>query len=458
MTSQQKAKVVDEILQGNLIQLMLKLSIPGIVGMLLIGLNTFLDALFAGRLIGETALAAISLALPLTHVVTGCALLVGVGCASVLSRAIGSGDIKTQSKIFGTLTLMSVIISLLITILGYGFGEELISFMGGEGEVAALGAAYFKTYMLGSVFFVLAVASSQLIKSEGKIGLATTFAAISVLVNTILNPIFISVFHWGIQGVALATIISMVVYSIVNFTYFNSNKTSIPVTSRKLTLAVDLIPAILSVGLSVLLMEVMGIVQQVVIFKSIAHYGTDTDIAFAGATLNLYGLAVTPVYGFVQALQPVIGINYGARDYERLNKAYFVFGIGGTILLSLVWLPLQLSPPTFLGLLLPNVPFTTNDLLNFRIVTLLLPVLSFVFCSITLFQSIGNAKIAGIIVFSRQVFLFIPVVLILPLFLGINGIYYSLTAVDSLVGLIIALFTWLEFKKLSIQLKAKSHS
>lgn len=455
MTSEQETKVTDEILQGNLIQLMLKLSIPGIVGMLLIGLNPFLDALFAGRLIGENALAAISLALPLTTIVVGCALLVGIGSASVLSRAIGAGDIKTQSNIFGTFIILSLIVSFFITILGYSFSEPLISFMGGKGEVASLGSEYFKTYMLGSVFFVLAVGSSQLIKSEGKIGLATIFAAISVVTNTILNPLFVAVFHWGIQGIALATIVANLVYAIVNCSYFISGKSSIPVQVKKLTLSVDLLPPILSVGISVFIMEVMTIVQQVMIFKSLAYYGTDTDLAFAGATLNLYSLAVTPVYGFVQALQPVIGINYGAGNHHRMKKAYFIFGIGGTILLSIIWLPIQLYPATFLSWLLPKVAFTANDLLNFRIVNILLPILSFVFCSITLFQSIGNGKIAGIIVVARQVFLFIPVVLILPLFIGINGIYYSLTAVDILVSLVVAFFTWMELDRFQLRMSAK---
>ena len=305
------------------------------------------------------------------------------------------------------------------------------------------------------VFFVLAVGSSQLIKSEGKIGLATIFAAISVVTNTILNPLFVGVFHWGIQGIAFATIVSNLVYTLVNFTYFISGKSSMAVQLKKLTLSLDLLSPILSVGISVFIMEVMTIVQQVVIFKSIAYYGTGTDIAFAGATLNLYSLAVTPVYGFVQALQPVIGINYGSGNHNRMKQAYFIFGIGGTILLTVIWLPLQLYPATFLSWLLPKVVFTANELLNLRIVTILLPILSFVFCSITLFQSIGNGKVAGIIVVARQVFLFIPVVLILPLFIGINGIYYSLTAVDILVSLVVALFTWMELDRIQLQISVK---
>lgn len=111
MTSQKQSQLTNEILQGNLVKLMFKLSIPGILGMLLLGLNNFTDILFAGQLIGKTAVAGISLALPLTNILTGFALLVGIGSASVLSRAIGSGDIKTQSKIFGNLIVMSLVIS-----------------------------------------------------------------------------------------------------------------------------------------------------------------------------------------------------------------------------------------------------------------------------------------------------------------------------------------------------------
>ncbi|MBD2344910.1 MATE family efflux transporter [Anabaena subtropica] len=456
MTLQKKSQIKNEILQGNLIKLMFKLSTPGILGMLLIGLNTFVDALFAGRLMGETALAAISLALPLTFIAVGCALSVGVGSASVLSRSIGSGDSKTQSKIFGNLIILSLIVSFLITISGYLFGEKLIAFMGGEGEVASSAISYFKTYILGSVFLVTAVSSSQLIKAEGKIVLATCFAGLYVLVNTILNFIFVSIFKWEIQGIALATVISAIAYAIVNCTYFISGKSSISVNYQKLTLSLDLLPAILTVGLSVMLSQVTGIVQEIVLFKSMAYYGTDTDIAFGGASIRLYSLAIAPLYGLVQALQPVIGMNYGANNYQRLKKSYLTFTMGGTIFLILIWLPLQLFPKIFLSWLIPDFNFTDNDLLNFHIVTFLLPCLSFVSCSIVFFEAIGNGKIAGIITLTGQIILFLSILLTFPIVFGVNGIYYGVASVNILTFLIVALFTWIEFRK--IYLKTMSQS
>jgi putative MATE family efflux protein len=451
MTTEPQSKVTHEILNGNLIQLMLKLTVPGILGMLLIGFNTFLDALFAGQLIGETALAAISLALPLTSIVIGCAHLIGVGSASVLSRAIGSEDVKTKSRIFGTLVIMSVIIAFFITLLGYFFSDALIAFMGGEGEVAAAGAEYFQIYTLGSVFYILAVASSQLIKSEGKIRLAMIFAGVFVILDAILNPIFISVFNWGIRGVAFSTVISMLIYSILNIGYFLSAKSSIPVNPKKLTLAIDLLPAILSIGFTALLMEIISLVEQSVIFKSIAQYGTEHDIAVAGATLRVYALALIPVEGFVQALQPIIGMNYGAKNYHRLKQAFFTFTIGATLCLGLIWLPLHLLPATFLGILLPSVNFTNDDLLNFQIINLLLLILPLGFCSVTFFQSIGNGKAASLLILAKSLFFLIPFVLILSAYLGARGVYYGMLFTDILVVLISLLITWLEFKKLGAQ-------
>ncbi|MBD2775775.1 MATE family efflux transporter [Iningainema tapete] len=454
MTKKLQPNITNEILNGDLIKLMFKLSIPGIMGMLLIGLNTFVDALCAGQLIGETALAAISLAIPLTSIVIGCAMSVGVGSASVLSQAIGSGDTKTQSKIFGNLIIISVIVSSLLTILGYSFGKELIALMGGEGEVASYGADFFKTYMLSSIFLVIAVSSSQLIKAEGKIALATLFAGIYVIVNCILNPIFVLSFNLGIQGIALATVVSAIVYSLINCSYFFCGKSSIPVNPKKLTLSLDLLPAILSVGGAVMFMQVVGIVQQIVLFKAFAHYGTDSDIAFGGATIRLFALVTTPLYGFVQALNPVIGMSYGARDYKRIKNAYLTFAVGGSVFLILLWIPLQLEPKMFLRWLIPDFNFTYNDLLNFRIVIFFIPISSFISCSIALFQSIGNGKIVGFITILKQIILFVPMVLILPIFFGVNGIYYSAAFVEIVASLIVAVVTWRELRKVYFKLIA----
>ncbi|MFN6565774.1 hypothetical protein [Dendronalium sp. ChiSLP03b] len=173
--------------------------------------------------------------------------------------------------------------------------------------------------------------------------------------------------------------------------------------------------------------------------------------------LSLYFLTVTKIYsqnleikaskGFQRLGSPKV-IKEG---YQRLKNAYLTFGIGGTIFLILVWLPLQIFPKTLIRWLIPDFDFSYNDLLNFHIVTFLLPFASFVACSIEFFQAIGNAKIIGVITAIRHIILFLPILLIFPIFLGVDGIYYGVASVELLISLIIFLFTWIEFRKLGFK-------
>ncbi|WP_414620785.1 MATE family efflux transporter [Calothrix sp. CCY 0018] len=449
MTSQKQSQITNEILEGNLIKLMFKLSVPSILGILMLSLNTFIDALFAGRFIGETALAGISLALPLTNIVNGFASLIGVGSASVLSRAIGSGDIKTQSKIFGNLIIMSVVISCFITIIGYSFGQELIAFMGGNGEVASEGTKYFKTYVLGSVFLIVGTACGEVINSEGQIRLTTIFKLTFVTVNIFLNYIFITVYDWGTQGIALATVIAMVVSSIMNLAYFTIGKSFIPVNLKKLAIAIDLLPAILSVGISALFYPVMILVQEFIIFNLISDYGTNSDIAFFGATMKVVTLVFIPIIGFANALKPVIGMNYGSKKYNRLKKAYLIFAIIGAILLLFIWLPLQLFPRIFLNLILPNVNFSEDDVTNFRILNILTPIWPLAYCSNTLFLSIGKGKVVLLALFLKSIVFNVPMMLLFSNIMGLRGIYIGSILGDILFMLVALILTFREFKILS---------
>lgn len=375
--------------------------------------------------------------------------MIGIGSASVLSRAIGSGDVKIQSKIFGNLIMMSVVVSFFITIIGYGFGQELITLMGGSGEVALEGTKYFKTYILGTIIFIAGTACGQIIISEGQIRIATISMCVFVTVNIFLNYIFINLYDWGTPGLALATIIAMVVFSIINFAYFILGKSFIPVNLKKLTLAIDILPPILSVGISSLFYPVMILIQEFVVFNSISDYGTNNDIAFFGATEKVISLAFIPVGGLAQALQPIIGMNYGAKKFYRIKKAYLTFATFGILLLLLIWIPLQISPRTLLGIILPDVNFTEDDVFNFRILSILTPIWSLATFSNTLFQSIGKGKTILVVLLLRTIGLKIPMVLFFSNFYQVKGIYYGLCFADVIFMLIVFILTFLDFKKLT---------
>lgn len=417
-------------------KLMYRMSLPAIIGMSINGINAFVDALFVGQLIGEDALAAISLALPLTMITNGFTAMIGVGASSLLSIAIGSGDGEVQRKTFATLTTLSIVVSVFLTGLGVYFAQELIALMGGKGEVLVLGTVYYRIMMLGAFFRVFAVASNMLVRAEGKIKLAMIIVSTSLLLNMVLNPILIAGFNLGIAGAAWATVISTFLFAVASFLYFLLGKTSYPIDLWHFNLETRLLRPILAVGTSAMLLQIMFFVQQAFIFRTLAHYGTDRDIAFMGACYRIIILMVVPIFGFAQAFQPIVGINFGAGNRSRVRKAFRIFTRTSTVGILIIWILLMIFPETVLQLMLPDTDFTFQDIFNYRTLLFLIPAFPFFFISLTLFQSIGNATASTVLQLSRELGLYIPFILILPLFFGVPGVYMAGIPVNLIVSFI----------------------
>ncbi len=439
----------EQILTDSLWRLLFKLSIPGVLGMSIGAVNGFVDGIYVGQFVGQDGLAAISVVFPLTILTSGLASMIGVGSSSVLSRAIGSQDIATQERVFGNLTALTFLVGVIFASLGYYFAPELVGFMGADGNVLDLGVRYYRILMIGMFFQLFGVAANMLIRAEGKLKEAMTFAASSMFLNMLITPVFILKFGWDIEGAAAGTITAIFIYSIINVIYFATGRSTFPVNFRKIKLDMTILPEVLSVGVSAMMMQLTFFVQQSVIFKSVAHYGGDRDIAFMGACYRVFMLAIVPIWGLSQAFQPVAGINYGAAAYLRVKEATKTFAKGGTILVTLVWMLLQIFPTTILGWLMPETTFDEADLFNFRMLFLTLPGMPLFFIGMTLFQAIGNGKTAAILLVARQVLIFIPIALVLPYFLGLSGIYISIFLSDVLVFLLVIWILWREFRVLT---------
>ncbi len=413
----------EEIRTASMWRLMAKLTPVAVLAMSINSINTFVDALFIGQFLGEKALAAVSLAFPLSFLANSFAAMLGVGGASLLSIAIGAKDSDTQRKVFGQVVILSVIVSALLTIFGWVFAPNMIAAIGGQGEVLQLGVDYYRVLVLGSFLQIFAVALNMLIRAEGKITTAMTMAIISTVTNIILNPIFIGYLDMGIKGAALATILSMVLFSAISIWYFFTRRTSYEVDLNYFKLDKALTRRILSVGISAMMLQVMFVVQQIVVFRVIANYGDDWDIAFMGACYRILILMLVPGFGFASALQPVSGINFGAKDYARVKEAFWTFTLGSTGLTTILLLLFEIFPTQILGLMLPDATFTPTDIFNFRIMMSPGFMFSVFFMGIILFQSIGEAKVAGIVMILREIVFFVPIVLILPIWYGLTGIY-----------------------------------
>lgn len=436
----------EELINGNMFTLLLKLSIPGIIGMLVIGLYNLCDAIFVGKLVGETALAAVSISSPFTFINNCIAVLVGVGSSSILSRAIGAKDNKVINEILGNLILSILVLSLAVTILGCLFSENLLRFSGATGEILKSGINYLRIVYIGSFFVNFSQSANMLIRGEGKMKEAMSIMALGAILNIILDPIFIKTLNLGVEGAAIATIIAQIIQALVTFIYFKRNKSILSV--NKLKFAFDLMPEILSVGGSAAMMQLMYLVQQTALYKLISIYGGDDQLVLMGVALRILMFTFIPIWGIGQGLQPIVGMNFGAKKYDRVKDAVKIFSIASTIFIGALWGFYMLKPRVVLSWFINDKTIIENGYNFFTLMFLTFPVSGLIVMSMTFFQSIGKGGKSALITILKQVILFMPIAIILTKVIGVKGTWLASSVTDAIVFVLSFVLLAIEFKKL----------
>ncbi len=416
--------------------------------MVLYGLNSVLDAVFVGRFVGEPALAGVSVAYPLSQISVAFGSLIGVGAGSVLSIALGSRDKRTQERLMGNVNLLSLIVTAIYMVLTLIFSRQLIAIMGGTGDALTLGDDYFRVTVFGALFWVYGLAGNMIDRAEGKMKSAAVMMAAGLAVNAVANYVLMGIFDFGVRGAAWGTNLGMLVYTLIGWLYFGKGFATFKTKILSIRWDKDIGTSILRLGMSSLIMSVMSLIQAVFVFNALAKYGTTADIAFYGVVYCIFTFLLTPIFGLMRALQPDIGINYGARQYERVISAYKIFAVAAMLLTLPFWIVSMAFPDTVLGLMLKDQISSGTQLAYFRIYMAILPILSIIFMAMTLFPSVDKGKPAAIIGIARQLVFYVPVMLILPKFIGVSGIYYGSFAIDAIIVLWTAFMVKKEFGSL----------
>ena len=435
----------EHLISGNMFKLMLELSIPGIIGMFVISLYSFVDAIFVGRYVSSVALGAVSLAYTFTLINNGIAVLVGIGSASVLSRAVGRSDQETVDSIMGNVLLLTLLFSLGTMTIGLIFAPQLLILIGAEGEMLRLGVSYLRIVYIGSVFVNFGQAANMVMRGEGRMGLAMLLMGISAVLNIILDAVFVIVLKKGLEGAAIATVISQVVLAICNFCYFAFFSKIVKFKHFKLQKSI--VKETLSIGFSAMLMQVFALLQQAVMYSTLKRYGGEDQVILMGAFFRYLMLSFIPLWGISQGYQPFAGTNFGAQKLDRVKKGTFLFYGFGLFLSLIFWLAFLMMPEQVLGLFLKNKELVSLGRTNAMLAISLFPLSAIMIINLTLFQALGKAKYAGLLVIARQFLLYIPAVLILPVFFGTRGIWISSPIVDTLVTVLSAFIVIKLFKK-----------
>ncbi len=431
----------DNLLHGDVFRTMLSLSVPAILGMVVIGLYNFMDAVFVGRMVGPEAMTAVKVSYPFTLLNTGVATLIGTGSASVLSRAIGKNDKDTTDRIMGNLVALILIFSLIITAVGMIFTPNLLALAGAKGDILTEANRYLKIVFVGSLFVNFSQSANMVMRGEGKLKIAMSIMAAGAIINIILDPIMISLMGEknGILGAAYATVSAQLIQAIYTLWYFI--KKSDTVRINKVKVEGSLVKPVIGVGVSAMLMQVMTMVQQTIMYNTVERWGSGNWQTILGASLSLQAFAFIPLWGISQGFQPAVGTNFGAKNYDRVRSFTKTFILAATTLALVFYAPIMIAPKAMLSMFITDNGIVAEGAPMLRVLFSMYIAYGVLILAITFFQAVGKGGAASVMALLRQVVLFLPLVVILPRFFtrNVEGVFYAQLITD-LVVLIIGVF------------------
>ncbi|WP_378951271.1 MATE family efflux transporter [Pelosinus sp. sgz500959] len=433
--------------------LLWKFSIPAITGMVVNALYNVVDSIFVGHGVGEIGLAAVTIAFPIMIVLMGFGMLVGVGASAVVSLRLGEHKQHEAEKILGNALTLAVLLSLSLTMGILLFLDPILISLGAQEAILPYARDFTKIILIGSIFMYIGFGLNSIMRAEGNPKMAMATILISAGLNILLNPLFIFIFHLGISGSALATVLSQGVSAVWVLIYFFSKNSLLKLRLGNLALDKEIVKSIFKIGMSPFLMQIAASVVTVLFNYSLLQYGGEFAVASIGIINRIAMLMLMPIFGLSQGLQPIIGYNYGAKNYGRVKKALKMAIYAATIFSTIGFLLIEIFDQQIMMLFNDNPELIGIGAHGMRIYLCMLPVIGFQVIGANYFQAVGKAGYAIVLSMSRQLILLIPLILILPGILGLNGAWLASPIADLVSALLTGLFLSKEIGKLGIMQK-----
>ncbi len=440
-----------QMIEGKISGLLLKFSLPAIIGMVVHALYTFVDSVFVGRGVGELALAGITVGFPIVIIIMAFVMLIGMGATTLISIRLGENKGSEAELIAGNALGLFIVLGLGLTVLGLIFIEPLLVIFGASADVLPYSLDYMRIILLGILFVAFGLGMNNFIRAEGNPKIAMYTMLIGAITNIILDYVFIFIFHWGIKGAAIATVISYAVSSIWVLYYFLSGKSLLKIHLKNLRPRWPVVKKTMSVGFPVFAMQITNSVQNLILNRSLVYYGGDLALATIGILMSVAVLLVMPAMGISQGAQPIIGFNYGAQKLGRVKMTVKLAAIVATAIITFGFIISRFWPAQLIGFFNQNpelIKMGTGALLVFF---MFLPLVGLQLIGAGYFQAVGKPVQATILSLSRQVIIFIPLLLILPLYWGLDGIWRAAALSDAGAFLLTGIWLWFEVKHLSRQ-------
>ncbi|MEG0314870.1 MAG: MATE family efflux transporter [Erysipelotrichaceae bacterium] len=436
-------------------RLLLRFCVPTVIMMLVNSLYNIVDQIFIGQGVGYLGNAATTVAFPITTIILALGTLIGAGGSVNAAINLGKKNEKDAERTLGNVVLMLVVAGIAITTVGLVWLEPILSLFGATAANMDYSKQYASIILLGTTFNLLGIGLSNMARTDGNPNISMYSMVAGAILNTILDPIYIFIFKWGVGGAAIATITSQIISCIILVHYFNK-KSNMRIKLVNLKPNIRIIKNILSLGVSSCITQSAITLTTIVMNNSLVYYGNLTsiggDVALSsmGIVMKIAMIITSICVGIGIGAQPILGFNSGANQIERIKQTYKIAAASSTVVSIIGWLACLLIPNLILAMFgNDNAVFTEFAIRCMRIYMGGVFCAGFQITATSYFQATGQPLKASILSMLRQLILLIPLILILPTYYGLDGILYAGPIADITSGIVVYMFISYEMKKLT---------
>ena len=423
-------------------KLIIKQAVPAAIGILVMSLNMIVDTIFVGRWIGPLAISAITVVVPVTFFIAAIGLAIGIGGSSILSRALGAGNLEKAYKVFGNMSTLTLLIAITLATLSLVFQDTLIHFFGADASFKDLALIYYRIVLYGITMLALCMMGNNVIRAEGKPKYGMYAMMLPAIFNIALDWVFIKLLHWGMEGAAWATFISYAVCFLFILWFFLS-KSDLKLNLYYFKLKSKIVKEISGLASVTLARQATIAVLTILLNNTLIIYGDAMDVATYGIISRMLMFALFPVIGVTQGFMPIAGYNYGAGHTERLKLTIKTSIKYAGVLALIIFIIIMAVPDFFVSIFVSDAASNPKTIAHNKELLLRTPsALRWVFAATPVivvqligsgyFQAIGKVIPALLLSLSKQGFFLIPLLLILPNYMGVLGVWVAFPIADVL--------------------------
>lgn len=417
---------------GKLFPMILKYSIPASISLLITAIYNIVDRIFVGNFNGTSALAGLSICFPLSFMMIAFGLTCSAGGSSLFSLFAGKGQQKNMNRSFGNAFLLVIIFEIPLSLLLLIFVDPVLTIFGVTETAYSYALPYYKIVTLGCLFQGLTMVFCDFVRVSGRPVLGMCVTGIGAVTNMILDAVFVAVLGWGVEGAAWATVIGQILSTLLGAYLILKGYTKVEIERETFSFDFELAKKIVSCGFAFWIAQMaMGFIS-LVYNSQLGRYGGDMAISVYAVVASIMTFVIMPASGISQGIQPIVGNNFGAKNYKRVMSALYQASALSVGVTCIIWLIVMAFPEAILSSFGASEKMMELGTVGLRINFCITPVLGFVMLATTFFQSIAKPVPSIVITFLRQILFLIPFIYLFPVLWGINGIFAAQPVSDAL--------------------------